>query len=323
MLPKPSASIGSISKVSAPLISSYLKELCYNPNNANYIHSRRIFEGILYPCVKTKKHYVSGPGGKVHSVRVPFHEHKEMEISDYFSALGYVLTYSTRTASFIQLIHLLSHYAEWCRVSSFVLGINTPTVVQMLFDDPPSSKLTPFHTLAHHGYGNKFKFSLASSISAGKGEGREDVRSSRISALQSVWPHHLIHPTPVQRAHASAGIGYGRSSIETSAELFGTPWGHCGESVSFPSMHQSITSGHPLGTLALSVKAMNCVIPGTNTIPVQTIPFLTSITDIIELLKVAGALRPMCLNCLYLRNNARGCIQDYATKYSVSGDNVG
>lgn len=174
-----------------------------------------------------------------------------MEISDYFSALGklhihkpspfleqklgYLLTHATSSASFTQAIHLLSCYAEWCRVSSSVLNINTPTVVQMLFDDPNSCKSASFHTLDQYGYGNKLKFSLASSISAGKGEGREDVRAKRITALQSVWTHPLLYPSPVQRAHASAGIGYGRSPIEPSAELFGTPWGHCGESVSFPS----------------------------------------------------------------------------------------
>ncbi|KAJ3715729.1 hypothetical protein C8R42DRAFT_212935 [Lentinula raphanica] len=316
MIPRLFSSIASTSRNSAPLISTYLRELCSRSTNPNSIYLTRIFDEILFPCLKNAKHYVNGTDGTVHSVRVPFHEHKEMDISDYFSALGYILTHSTATASFTQLIRLLSCYAEWCRVSSFVLGINTPTVVQMLFDEPPSFQ----NTLTRYGHANTLKFSLASSVSAGKGEGREDVRESRVSSLQSVWPHSLVYPTPVQRAHASAGIGYGRSSIEPSAELFGTPWGHCGESVSFPSMHQSITSGRPLGTLALSVKAMNCVIPGTDITPVYAMPFLISITDVIDMLKVAGALRPMCLNCLYLRNNAGGCINDHAIKYAMSGD---
>ncbi|KAJ4481129.1 hypothetical protein J3R30DRAFT_3464529 [Lentinula aciculospora] len=323
MLPQLFASITSTSKISAPLISSYLKELCFYRKNPFQSYTGRIYEGILHPCLNSGKHYVSGTDGQPRSVRVPFHEHREMEISDYFSALGYILTHATTTASFTQLIHLLSCYAEWCRVSSSILDINTPTVVQMLLDDPSSSECPSFRTMAQYGHRNKLRFSFASSVSAGKGECREDVRQSRVSALQSVWRHPLLYPTPVQRAHAATGIGYEDSSIESSAELFGTPWGHCGESVSFPSMHHSITSGRPLSTLALSVKAMTCVIPGTDTIPVYTIPLLTNLTDVVEVLKVAGALRPMCLNCIYLRNTARGCIQDLAITFSASGDNPG
>ncbi|KIK64927.1 hypothetical protein GYMLUDRAFT_39332 [Collybiopsis luxurians FD-317 M1] len=185
-----------------------------------------------------------------------------MIITDYFSALGYILTHTTSNASFVQLIHLLSRYAEWCRVSSAILCTNTPTVVQMLFQVPSEPDKHGI-TTSLYGHGpNRLKFSLASSISAGKGGGREDVRKSRINALQSVCSHPLPYPTPVQQAHASAGIGYGQgdSRIELSAELFGTPWGHCGESVTFPSMYRSISLGRPLGTLALSVKGMTCAI---------------------------------------------------------------
>ncbi|KAE9387036.1 hypothetical protein BT96DRAFT_968273 [Gymnopus androsaceus JB14] len=308
MLPRFFASLTT----SRSSISSYLGQICHQPSNPYQKYLRHIYDDILSPY------------GKVHSVRVPFHEHKEMEISDYFSALGYVLTYTTATASFTQLLHRLSQYAEWCRVSSAVLETNTPTVVQMLFQVPSEPDLI---ANARYGYGpSKLKFSLASSVSAGKGGGREDVRENRIRTLESVWSHPLVYPTPVQQAHASAGIGFERngSRVEPSAELFGTPWGHCGEGVSFPSMHQSISLGRPLGTLALSVKAMTCVIPGTDTIPVCAIPALTSLTDIVEILKVAGAMRPMCLNCLYLRNTAGGSIQDHAVKFSAFEDtNIG
>ena len=115
--------------------------------------------------------------------------------------------------SFTQLVKLLSQYAEWCRVSAVVLNVNTPTVVQLLRDTSSG------------------QYSLAASVSAGKGGGREDVREERIKTLEAVWSHPLIYPTPVQQAHADAGIGYG----EPSAELFGTPWGHCGETMSFAS----------------------------------------------------------------------------------------
>lgn len=139
---------------------------------------------------------------------------------------GYVLTHATHASSFTQLIHSLSLYAEWCRVSSAVLDVNTPTVVQMLFELPSRE---------HYNYGHGgLKFSFASSVSAGKGAGREDIRKARTKTVQSVWQQPLPYPTPVQQAHAAVGIRYS-SKIEPSAELFGTPWGHCGESVSFPS----------------------------------------------------------------------------------------
>lgn len=88
-------------------------------------------------------------------------------------------------------------------------------------------------------------------------------------------------------------------------------------------MHKSITLGRPLGTLALNVKAMTCVIPGTNIVPVYAMPLLTSLADMVEILKISGALRPMCLNCLYLRNTAGGCIQDHAVKFSTFADDAG
>ncbi len=142
---------------------------------------------------------------------------------------GYLLTHITPISTFTQLIHRLSQYAEWCRASSAVLNVNTPTVVQMLFDSPSS-----LNTQYGRGLGLG-RFSLASSVSAGKGEGREAVRETRIQTLEAVWPHPLLYPTPVQRVHASAGVGFQRDGLEPTAELFGTPWGHCGEGITFPS----------------------------------------------------------------------------------------
>ncbi|KAF5392196.1 hypothetical protein D9757_001522 [Collybiopsis confluens] len=309
-------------------ISLYLGELCHQPANPYQKYLIRTFNGILEPCLKNRSHYISGE-----CLRLPFHENKDMVISDYFSALGkddrpatgtaishrplgYVLTHTTPSASFIQIIHLLSRYAEWCRVSSAVLCTNTPTVVQMLYQLPNENV---DDNISLYGFrSDGLKFSLSSSVSAGKGSGREDVRLTRIPALQSLCPRQLPTPTPVQRAHASAGIGYGRgeSRVEPSAELFGTPWGHCGESITFPSMHKSLILGNPLGTLALSVKAMTSVIPGTNTIPVQAIPLLTNLESVLELLNVAGAMRSMCLNCLYVRNMVGNSVCDHAVAFS-------
>lgn len=230
--------------------------------------------------------------GRVHTVKVPFHDYENMDISDYFSGLGYFLTHlDPRCLSFTHLVKLLSQYAEWCRVSSVVLNVNTPTVVQLLSDASG-------------------RYSLAASVSAGKGGGREDVREERIKTLEAVWPRPLIYPTPVQQAHANAGIGYG----EPSAEMFGTPWGHCGETLSFASMFKTMHRGQPLGTLALGVKPMNSIVPGTNMIPVYAIQELTNLKDIVQVLRVSGAMRSMCLNCVYLTKGAT--IEDYAVTFA-------
>lgn len=81
-------------------------------------------------------------------------------------------------------------------------------------------------------------------------------------------------------------------------------------------MYKMILSGVPLGTLALSVKAMTSPIPGTSTIPVEVIPNLHHLNDIIEVLRTSGAMRPMCLNCQYLSSIVSARIDDYAHRLS-------
>lgn len=87
MVPRFLASLNS-TRSSSLQISSYLAQIChqrYNPHQKNLKH---IFDRILSPCLNNGGHYVSRADSKAYSVRVPFHEHDEMEISDYFSALG-------------------------------------------------------------------------------------------------------------------------------------------------------------------------------------------------------------------------------------------
>lgn len=72
----------------------------------------------------------------------------------------------------------------------------------------------------------------------------------------------------------------------------------------------------PMGTLALGVKAMTSPIPGTSIVPVEVISNLHHLSDIIEILRISGALRPMCLNCQYLNHVALGHIEDYAHRFS-------
>jgi hypothetical protein len=131
--------------------------------------------------------------------------------------------------NFVDLLHLLSNYAEWCRVSAGILNVNTPTVVQLLWVMSPSFRF-PFSL---PGASYEGRFSLASSVAAGKGDGREDVREERIRTLESVWGHPLPYPTPVQTEHANSDSIL---AVTPSAELFGTPWGHCGESITFASL---------------------------------------------------------------------------------------
>lgn len=86
----------------------------------------------------------------------------------------------------------------------------------------------------HYGFGHLEGgfFSFASSVAAGKGNGREEIREERVRYLESIWPFPLLRPTPVQREHANSDV---LKALDPSAELFGTPWGHCGESITFAS----------------------------------------------------------------------------------------
>jgi hypothetical protein len=84
----------------------------------------------------------------------------------------------------------------------------------------------------------------------------------------------------------------------------------------FDSLHKSVHFGVPMGALALSVKSLTSTIPGTSLIPAETILGLDRISDILEVLKIAGAMRPMCLNCQHLRSLSGGFIDDYAIRLS-------
>ncbi|KIY47491.1 hypothetical protein FISHEDRAFT_59610 [Fistulina hepatica ATCC 64428] len=253
------------------------------------------------------------PNGSVVDIKVPYHDAHNLGISDYFSALGYILAHlggPESNLSFVHLLQLLSQYAAWCRLSASALRVNPPTVVQLLWVCSPQYRFGGTHVEAKDGL-----FCLSSSVSPGKGDGLKEVRNVRVRELLAVWPDFsLLSPTPVQQAHAESGL---IKSVDSSAELFGTPWGHCGESVSFAasSMHRTMKAGVPMGTLALSVKAMTSKIAGTNIVPAQAIQQLTRLSDIVEVFRTSGALRPMCLNCQYLSS---GRIEDYAYKLAGS-----
>lgn len=283
-----------MAKVSRASISAFFRELCYNPRNTHRAHLEKIYDGLLEPCLANKSHYVRGTHSSLSTVQVQYHDYSNFAIPDFFSGLGYVLAHlhpCQSSYNLKSLTQLLSQYSEWCRISALLLEVNPPTVVQLLW----SMKCR--------------RFSLASSVAAGRGDGREDVREERVKSLEAVWHDPLTNPTPVQQKHALEGTC---KIVDPSAELFGTPWGHCGESVSFASLFETIHSASPLATLALSVKSMTCMIPGTNIVPVQVIPHLNRFSDIVEVLRVSGSLRPMCLNCQHL---ARGRIKDYAYSF--------
>lgn len=280
----------SLAQVSRTSIPKFLRDICYNPRN-NHRDLERVYDGILEPCLTNKSHYVRGTQNSLSSVHVKYHDYPNLSITDFFSGLGYVLAHVHPYQSshdLKSLTQLLCQYSEWCRSSATLLEVNPPTVVQLLW----SVKCR--------------RFSLASSVAAGKGEGREEVREERVKSLEAVWPDQLTNPTPVQQQHALAGT---HKVVDSSTELFGTPWGHCGESISFASLFETIHNASPLATLALSVKSMTSTIPGTNVVPVQVIPYLNRLSDIVEVLQVSGSLRPMCLNCQYL---AKGRVNDYA-----------
>ncbi|KAK0463098.1 uncharacterized protein EV420DRAFT_1265093, partial [Desarmillaria tabescens] len=272
-------------------ISAFFREICYNSRNTHRAHLERVYDIILEPCLANKSHYVRGTQNSLSTVHVQYHDHSNLAIPDFFSGLGYVLAHFHPCQSshdLKSLTQLLSQYSEWCRISATLLEVNPPTVVQLLWSIKGR------------------RFSFASSVSAGKGDGRDEIREERVKSLEAVWPEPLMTPTPVQQQHALAGT---YKVVDSSTEIFGTPWGHCGESLSFASLFEAIHNASPLATLALSVKSMNSMIPGTNIVPVQVIPHLNRMCDIVEVLRVSGSLRPMCLNCQHL---AKGRVDDYA-----------
>ncbi|KAK0236796.1 hypothetical protein EDD85DRAFT_587691 [Armillaria nabsnona] len=280
----------SLAQVSRTSISTFFRDICYNPRN-KHRDLERVYDGILEPCLTNKSHYVRGTQSSLSTVHVKYHDYPNLAIPDFFSGLGYVLAHvhSCQPSPDLKfLTQLLSQYSEWCRISAALLEVNPPTVVQLLW----SMKCR--------------RFSLASSVAAGKGDGRDEVREERVKSLEAVWPDPLTKPTPMQQQHALAGT---YKVVDSSTEIFGTPWGHCGESISFASLFETIHKASPLATLALSVKSMTSMIPGTNIVPVQVIPHLNRMSDIIEVLRVSGSLRPMCLNCQHL---AKGRVDDYA-----------
>ncbi|KAL1738327.1 hypothetical protein HDZ31DRAFT_78452 [Schizophyllum fasciatum] len=253
-----------------------------------------------------RSHYVPGMHESVHSLRVPYHDHEELHVADFFSGLGYLLAYQgSQMRSLSELLQLLSIYSQFCRNAARFMYLNPPTVVQLLWETQSRNSAHAINLVSR-------RFSLASSVIPGKGGGREDVREQRVQALQQVWSPVLRNPTPVQKAHAEAGISY----AYPTEELFGTPWGHCSESVTFASMHKTMQSRVPLGTLALSVKSMTSPMPGVSTTPVEAIFQLQRLQDMVEVLLASGALRPMCLNCQHLSDSVSARIEDFACLFA-------
>ncbi|KAL1708236.1 hypothetical protein EV121DRAFT_197536, partial [Schizophyllum commune] len=289
-------------------ISRHLYDLCYTGGLAHRKVLLRVYERVLLPCLATRTHCVSDTWGSVHPVHSQYHDNADLHITDYFSGLGYLLAHQeSRPHDLVELIQLLSIYSQLCRTSARFLNVNPPTVVQLLWETKPR----PVH--AHHlSCTTLGRFSLASSVAPGKGDGREEVRAERVRILGRVWPPVFDSPTPVQKAHAEAGVCY----AFPSEELFGTPWGHCGESVTFASMYKSMQSRVPLGTLALSVKTMTSSMPGVGVTPAETIMKLHRLQDIVEVLRVSGALRPMCLNCQHLSDSVGARLEDYACLFA-------
>ncbi|TRM64669.1 hypothetical protein BD626DRAFT_428986 [Schizophyllum amplum] len=290
----------------AAAISSNLRDLCYNAGRTHQEHLVNVFEGILLPCLEKRSHYKSDAYGALHSVQTQYNDHEKLSITDYFSGLGYLLAHQQDNRSdLIHLIKLTSIYAQWCRASARSLCVNPPTVVQLLWETQPNYG----DSTSNRAPG---RFSLSSSVVPGKGDGREAIRRMRVHVLSKIWPSIFDNPTPVQKAHAEAGVSY----AYPTEELFGTPWGHCGESITFASMYTTMQAHVPLGTLALSVKTMTSTIPGVGVSPAEAIMHLHRLQDVVEVLRAAGAMRPMCLNCQHLADSVSARVEDYASVFT-------
>ncbi|KZV92782.1 hypothetical protein EXIGLDRAFT_836212 [Exidia glandulosa HHB12029] len=294
-------------------LSEVLRNLCYNPAVRRRSSLRALYDKVLHPCLHKGSHIVRKGNGRLVTVPVEYNDHMKLPVSDYFTALGFVLAKQIppeRPIGLTPLIKLLSAYAFLTRRSARALNVHPPTVVQLLWTKAVQSTGEAEDSSSHDAVG---PVSLASSVSAGLGDGRDEVRGERVRVLQDVWPHEFPVPTPVQTAHLKAGI---RQMATEIPELFGTPWGHCGESVSFASMYKTMQGGASMGALALSVKSMTTPMHEAGHQPVDVIETLHRLVDIVEVLRVGGAMRPMCLNCQHLAHCVSAHVDDYASLFA-------
>ncbi|KAF7325640.1 hypothetical protein MKEN_00413800 [Mycena kentingensis (nom. inval.)] len=261
---------------------------------------RAILQLLVRPCLnaKTPVQIAAFNGQNApRSVRVQFHEHERMEIADYFTALGYILSLQPYDFSQrMERVKLLALYAKLCKLSAAHVGSRAPTTVQILWPK------------------NDSRIALAASLSWFKPRQHFQLtRSARETVLRDLWGSNaLVHPSPMQ-ARFPNPVG----------TLFGTCWGDCAEAVSVSAFWKQVVARTPLRTLAVNVASITTPDPETGLSASDAIlAEQTTLRDVFQILRHSHALRPMCKNCEHLHRVIGAHILDYADPHPVK-DSVG
>ncbi|KAF7314184.1 hypothetical protein MKEN_00890600 [Mycena kentingensis (nom. inval.)] len=171
---------------------------------------RVVFQQLVLPCLNARKPVQVFPldgEDALRSVGVHFHDHERLEISDFYTGLGYIL--SLQPYDFnkpMERVKLLALYAKLSKLSAAHVCSRPPTTVQILW---PRSQSRIALSASLAWFKPRQHFQLA--------------RSARESVLRDLWgsTNALVHPTPMQ-ARFPNPVG----------SLFGTCWGDCAEAMS-------------------------------------------------------------------------------------------
>ncbi|CAK5261944.1 unnamed protein product, partial [Mycena citricolor] len=278
---------------SAVDLSNALKSLARGDS-----HNEKLYENILKPCllhrtsIRANSHTTAGHHPKPCTVEVQFHEHGRFHVPDFFSAIGRLLSsasLSSRRLNTAQRIELLAAHAKLCKLSAPLVQARAPTTVQILWTE--NNRLDT-------------RIALGSSLAWVKDrELFQMARAVRRQTLADLWSSALATPTPMQRVFPASNNG-----------AFGSCWGDCAEANTLAALWRSVQSGTPLGTLAFNVASLNAVHERSGQSACDVILSCSNPNPdhLFSVLKHANALRPMCRNCLHLKDALSARIVDFA-----------
>ncbi|KII95181.1 hypothetical protein PLICRDRAFT_34017 [Plicaturopsis crispa FD-325 SS-3] len=332
-------------------LGTILSTICTRPTNdifhpRYHEHLHLVHDRIIEPCISNSTAILadSGPNNTVtiSTVGVPFHEHANMPITDFFSALGWMLSIArldTQALTSSNIVHLLATYARICRLAGRALNDRPPTAVQMLWTSnpprrlfwpraeeappisglpsPPSGQLldvTSHHPHKHHP--SPARISVAPSIRSTGVLLKSVVQKARFEVLDRLWKAALLDPTPEQLRHFALARSQGgvpnRSPLTGLSQ--GILFGHCSESITFPSLHESIANGVPLGSLAIRTRGFDR--PAEHPF-IEDDDFYGRLMaakdhpdDVQHILREEDIALPMCANCQHLRDQVAPNICD-------------
>ncbi|KAF7325632.1 hypothetical protein MKEN_00413000 [Mycena kentingensis (nom. inval.)] len=273
--------------------SEALESFCDGARSADL---RVVLQQLVRPCLNAKtpvQVYPLDGEDSLRSVGVHFHDNERLDIVDYFTGLGYILSLQPYDFSQrMERVKLLALYAKLCKLSAAHVGSRAPTTVQILWpkNDP--------------------RIALAASLSWFKPRQHFQLaRSARETVLRDLWGcNALVHPSPMQVRFPNP-VG----------TLFGTCWGDCAEAISVSAFWKQVVAGTPLRTLALNVASITTLDTETGLSASDAIlAEQTTLQDAFQILRRSQSLRPMCKNCEHLHRAIGAHVLDYADPHRVT-----